>query len=152
MLRRLLPVLLAAAAPLAAQTGSVALSDRAITPQEWNRLRNVVESLRTEEGTRKLYRESQGVQSAYPAEPYFLSYIQKWRPRLESLPRERARAENVSLTLKELEEGDEWIMTVHHAKPKFAITMIKTSWKDGQLMNISFTRGFTEVNRGRGVK
>ncbi len=148
MPRRLLPVLLAVA-PLAAQPASVILSDRAITAQEWTRLRNVVENLRSEEGTRKLYRESPGVQSVYPAEPFFLAYIQKWRPRLESLPRERPRATNVSLTLKELDEGDEWVMTIHHAKPQFAITMIKTNWKAGQLMNISFTRGFTEVNRGR---
>lgn len=148
MLRRLLPVLLAAA-PLAAQTASVVLSDRAITTQEWARLRAVVENLRSEDGTRKLYREAQGVQVAYPAEPFFLAYIQKWRPRLESLPRERNRATNVTLTLKELDEGDEWVITLHHAKPLHAITMIKTTWKGGQLMNIAFTRGFTEVSRGR---
>lgn len=146
MFRRILPALLLAA-PLAAQ--SAASTERSITVAEWTRLRTVVESLRSEETTRKLYRETPGIQEAYPAEPFFLAYVQKWRSRLEPLARERAKAANVSLTLKELEDGDEWFLTFHHAKPKHAITVVKTAWKDGALRNISFTRGFTEVNRGR---
>jgi hypothetical protein len=148
MLRRLLPALLAPAA-LVLQAQPVALADRAITAQEWTRLRNVVESLRSEEATKKFYRESPGIQAAFPAEPYFLAYIQKWRARLEPLPRERARAANVALTLKELEDGEEWFLTYNHAKPQHAITIVKTSWRGGQIQNIVFTRGFTEVNRGR---
>lgn len=146
MFRRFLPALLLAM-PLAAQTA--ATTDRSITVAEWTRLRAVVESLRSEETTRRLYRETPGLQEAYPAEPFFLSYVQKWRGRLEPLARERAKAANVSLTLKELDEGDEWFLTFHHAKPHHAITVVKTAWKDGALRNISFTRGFTEVNRGR---
>lgn len=149
MFRRALPALLCTLVSSLAVAQPVQLNDRTITNQEWTRLRNVVESLRSEEATRKLYRESPGLQEAFPAEPFFLSYIQKWRPRIEALAKERSRAETVSLTLKELEDGDEWFLTYHHSKPKHAITVVKTAWKGGKVVNISFTRGFTEVNRGR---
>ncbi len=147
MPRPLLSLLLLAMPALAQ---SVVTSERPVSPQEWARLRQVVENLRTEESTRKFYRETPGLQEAYPAEPFFLSYVQKWRSRLEPLPRDRAAATQVSLTLKELEDGGEdWFLTLHHTKPKFAITVIKTSWKDGALKNLTFTRGFTEVSGAR---
>jgi len=149
MLRRTLPALLVAAAALPGLAQPVVLNERTITAQEWTRLRNVVESFRSEEATRKLYRESPGLQEAFPAETYFMAYILKWRPRIEALAKERPKATNVALTLKELDEGDEWFMTFHHAKPKHAITMVKTTWRDGQIRNVSFMRGFTEVSRGR---
>ena len=149
MLRRFLPAFFVTVASTAAPAQATALNARTITAPEWTRLRNVMESLRSEESTRKLYRETPGIQEAFPAEQFFLLYVQKWRPRLESLAKERAKATNVSLTLKELDEGDEWFMTFHHTKPKHAITIVKTTWKDGQVRGISFTRGFTEVSRGR---
>ncbi len=146
MPRRSLPFLLLAA-PLLAQ--SVVSTDRPVTAQEWARLRQVVESLRTEESTRKFYRETPGIQEAYPAEPFFMAYVQKWRSRLEPLPRERAAATHVSLTLKEFDDGEDWFLTIHHTRPAFAITVVKTSWRNGALKNLTFTRGFTEVSGAR---
>jgi hypothetical protein len=128
---------------------SVIVSERTISNEEWTRLKQTVDALLREDSTRKLYRSSPGLQEAFPAEPFFMSYAAKWRPRLEALPATRAQAPSISLILKELTDGEEWIMTLHHAKPKFAITVIKTGWRDGKLRSLTFTRGFTEVNYGR---
>jgi hypothetical protein len=140
---------LALAGPSAPPPQSVIVSERTVTTTEWTRLKQTVDALLREDTTRKLYRASTGLQETYPAEPFFMSYAAKWRPRLEALPATRAQAPKVSLLLKEMPDGEEWIMTLHHATPKFAITVIKTGWRDGKLRSLSFTRGFTEVNYGR---
>lgn len=55
----------------------------------WAEVRAEVESLRTDEGTRKLYRENPGLAQTYPTEADFLKASAEWRPKLGHIPEKR---------------------------------------------------------------
>ncbi|BDU75872.1 hypothetical protein [Mesoterricola sediminis] len=55
----------------------------------WTEVRARVESLRTDDGARRLYRENPGLAQAYPTEADFLKACAEWRPRLGHIPEKR---------------------------------------------------------------
>jgi hypothetical protein len=57
--------------------------------KSWSKMRANVESLRTEEGTKALYRGNPGLKESYPTEEEFLNAASEWRPKLEVLPAKR---------------------------------------------------------------
>lgn len=57
----------------------------------WAQLREPFDRALTEEGARRLFRESPGLQSRYGSEDGFAERARAWRPRLGGLPRLRPR-------------------------------------------------------------
>jgi len=55
----------------------------------WAEVRAEVESLRTDEGARKLYRDNPGLAQNYPTEAEFLKASAEWRPKLGHIPEKR---------------------------------------------------------------
>ncbi len=57
----------------------------------WAQLRGPFDRVLSEEGARRLYRESPGLQSRYGSEEGFVGQARTWISRLERLPRQRPR-------------------------------------------------------------
>ena len=55
----------------------------------WSEMRAAVDSLRTEEGARRLYAANPGLKENYATEAEFLKAAQEWRPRLGAIPQQR---------------------------------------------------------------
>jgi hypothetical protein len=56
--------------------------------RDWERFRNLMEQLRTDEGVRTVYRANPGLRQAQGTEEQFLQSVRAWRPRLGPLPQE----------------------------------------------------------------
>lgn len=57
--------------------------------QGWAQMRQEVQSLQTEEGARRLYRDNPGLKDNYPTEEEFLKASAEWRSKLSQLPEKR---------------------------------------------------------------
>jgi hypothetical protein len=55
----------------------------------WNLLYSTAESLKTEEGARRLYKSNPGLKENYPTVEEFVKAAQEWRPKLGPIPQKR---------------------------------------------------------------
>ncbi len=61
----------------------------AFLDKAWAEMDRAVQGLRTEEGTRALYRANPGLAENYPTEEDFLKAAEEWRPNLGEFPAKR---------------------------------------------------------------
>lgn len=119
----------------------------AVRLPEWNQIRRMTELIKTDRGALDLLREMPLVEANYADESYFLDFIQKWRERIPVLS-ERPNLEDEngsSWIVLENEEARTIAITFHHDVPENSLTIMKITWVDEQITNLSFTRGFGDV-------
>ena len=81
-----------------------------VIDQGWAQLHQEVESLKTETGTRALYRANPGLAQSYPTEAAFLEAAAAWRPRLGTIPAQRPDLK----TLFDHRTGADFHFKAHH--------------------------------------
>lgn len=88
------------------QNGLPGFVDKAVgsafLDQAWSQMQQTVKALRTEEGTRALYRENPGLKENYPEEATFLHEAQNWRKKLGQFPTARP---SLNELIKDHKEG-----------------------------------------------
>jgi len=57
--------------------------------RSWAELHGGAEALRTDEGSKALYRQHPRLQESYPTEEEFLKAVAEWRPNLSGIPAQR---------------------------------------------------------------
>lgn len=60
---------------------------------DWDAYQAVLASLATDEGAKRLYRESPGLAQLHPGEGAFLDAVRSWRPKLEAVPKDIVEAD-----------------------------------------------------------
>lgn len=81
--------------------------------EDWARAQKVMESLQTDEGARKLYRENPALATLHGDEAAFLAKAKIWRPRLGPLPADGLAARDQSLDLNK----DFWTTRIRYRYP-----------------------------------
>jgi len=116
------------------------------TPQEWARLRALVDALVTEEGTRKVFSSQSNLADSFSSEEHFATFVAPWRTRLVPLPLTRQDASAVDVDIRRTAEGiTACLMTFHHEEPVNAITIMRTLWRDDHLLKVIFMKGFANI-------
>lgn len=62
--------------------------ERARAKPDWAAAALIIEAMRTEEGSKVLYRDNPKLGSRFKSEREFLAFAAQWRPQLEPLPKE----------------------------------------------------------------
>ena len=126
--------------------GVVPTTVAVVTEKEWARLRTLMASLVTEEGTRKAFGTYPGLGEAFTSEDQFSYFVAPWRSRLSVLPATRQEAPDVEVELFPKSDGTmTCMMTYHHQQPANAITIVKTVWQSDNLMKVVFMKGFSQI-------
>lgn len=117
-----------------------------VTGKDWARLRSLVASLGTEQGTQKLFSTNSGLGDSFTSAEHFCSFVAPWRSRLAPLPASQPEAPNVDVELRKRSDGTTTcLLTFHHQKPENAITILKLVWLDDNLMKLAFLKGFAQI-------
>lgn len=124
-----------------------------ISKAEWNRLRAVTLALVTEEGTKKLFRETPSLGEAFYSETVFLEQIAKWRPKISALPERWTAMANAEVNPHESQDGTlSYFVTYHHGDAINSITILRTNWRDNTLTTLSFMKGLANVPYDKATK
>ncbi len=118
-----------------------------ISPTEWAAVRELSQAIATEDGARSYFERNPGLASSFSTADTFIAYLAKWRSRATPLPASLDEAlQSVDVSVRDGESGFLIIVTYYHATPANSITMMKTTWRNGRLVLVSFLKGFAHPN------
>lgn len=111
--------------------------------QRWAQMRHITQLLQTDEGVAALLREAPEVDQNYSNRSLFVDYVRKWRARIPVLP-ERMEQENRNQFSWDIsDQGDQQriYLTIYHQKPQDTFTIMRTSWREGGVVDLYFIWG-----------
>ena len=103
--------------------------------REWGQLKEAIQQLQSDEGTKALYQANPDLWQAYPSEEAFLEQARTWRPKLEPLPQEMPSILTGKISYNVQVNGGFRKVELGYTNTRGAA--IASRWENGRLQMIS---------------
>jgi hypothetical protein len=119
----------------------------AVRLPEWSQIRRMTELIKTDRGSLDLLHEMPQVEAKYGNASYFLDLIQKWRDRIPILPKTPDSDDENDSSWVVLENGQSRTISItfRHEIPENSVSIMRVTWVDKQITNLTFSGGFDNV-------
>ena len=121
--------------------------EEAVDLPEWGQILRMTTLLQTDAGTLTLLHEMPQVEARYADESYFLDFIRKWRERIPALPERPFSKDESASSWVVLDNGTSRTIAITFPQefPEDSFIILKITWVDQEITNLSFMSGFNNV-------